>query len=69
MPSLKSFMTPSVYELKKLVLVGLQLLEGLAFDARDHSCDKPARQAHLDHDDKRAILVQDGEGSAEIVRL
>jgi hypothetical protein len=51
MPRLKSFMTPSVHELQQLVLVGLQLLEGLAFDARDHSGDKPARQAHLQTDD------------------
>jgi len=43
MPSLKSLMTPSVHELQQFVLVGFQLLERLALDARDHSCDKPDR--------------------------
>ena len=63
------FLTPSVQKLQEFVLVGLQLLERLALDARDHSRDKPTRLAHLDNDNKRAILVQGGEGSAEIVRL
>jgi hypothetical protein len=49
-----------------VVLLGFQLLQRLALDARDHSCDKRARLAHLDHDDERAILVQGGEGSVEI---
>src|SRR2546428_13067085 len=66
---LNGLMTPSVHEFQQLVLVGFQLLQRLALDARNHSCDKPARLAHLDHDDERAILVQGGEGSAEIVRL
>jgi len=55
-------MSPSVHEFQQLVLVGFQLLQRLALDARDHPCDKPTRLAHLDHDDQRAILVQSGEG-------
>jgi hypothetical protein len=69
MPSPKSLITPSVHELQQLVLVGVQFLQRLALDARDHSRDKPNRLAHLDDDDKRGILVQGCEGSAEIVRL
>jgi hypothetical protein len=34
-----------------LVLVGLQLLQRLALDARDNACDKPARFAQLQTDD------------------
>ena len=52
-----------------MILAGFQLLERLALDARNHSCDKPARLAHFDHNDKRVILVQGGEGPTEIVRL
>src|SRR2546430_4119988 len=36
---LNGLMTPSVHEFQQLVLVGFQLLQRLALDARDHSCD------------------------------
>ena len=51
------------------VLVGLQLLQRLALDARHETCNEPARCAHLDYRDQRAIEIKGGERPAQIVRL
>ena len=50
-PSLDRLMAPAQQQIQKFVLVGFQLLERLALDARDHSRNKPARLAHLQTDD------------------
>src|SRR3712207_2096777 len=50
-------------------LVGLDLLHGLALDGRDNASDKPARLAQLNDRDKRVILLQGNEASAQVVRL
>src|ERR1700751_6142257 len=47
----------------------LQLLARLTLNAGKHTANQPARLAHLDHGHDRAILVQDHEGPAQIVRL
>ena len=47
MPGLKSLVAPSVQEFQQLVLVGVQLLQRLALDARDHSCDTAPKVPHL----------------------
>src|SRR6516225_8787262 len=47
----------------------LQLLARLTLNAGKHTANQPARLAHLDHGNDRAILVQGLEGPAQIVRL
>ena len=41
----------------------------LTFNARHNAANQPARVAQLDDGNDRAILVQDDEGSAQVVRL
>src|SRR5713226_10115476 len=36
---------------------------------RNNRADQPARLAHLDNDDQRAILVEGGEGPAQVIGL
>jgi hypothetical protein len=38
----------------------------MLFDARHDAGDEPARPAHLDDGDQRAILFESGEGSASV---
>src|ERR1700739_4690659 len=47
----------------------LQLFARLTFNAGENAANQPARLAHLDDGNDRAILVQGDEGSAQIVRL
>src|SRR6516164_8429533 len=47
----------------------LQLLARLTLNAGKHPANQPARPAHLDDGNDRAILVQGHEGPAQIVRL
>ena len=49
--------------------VRLQLLAGLTLNAGNDTADRPARLAHLDDGNDRAILVQGDEGPAQVVRL
>src|SRR6516165_175247 len=54
---------------KQTLRVRLQLLARLTLNAGKHTANQPARLAHLDHGNDRAILVQCNEGPAQIVRL
>src|SRR5215831_18212709 len=47
----------------------LQLLARLTLNAGKHTANQPARLAHLDDGNDRAILVQGHQGPAQIVRL
>src|SRR5205823_3306003 len=47
----------------------LQLLARLTLNAGKHTANQPARLAHLDDGNDRAILVQGDEGPAQVVRL
>src|ERR1700751_5807843 len=47
----------------------LQLLARLTLNAGKHTANQPARLAHLDDGNDRAILIQGHEGPAQIVRL
>src|SRR6516225_6039108 len=47
----------------------LQLRARLTLNAGKHPANQPARLAHLDHGNNRAILVEGHEGPAQIVRL
>ena len=63
-PSLAGFVAPTLQEFQQRRLISTQPLERLAFDARNDRRNEPARLAHLDHGDDRAILFKGGEGSA-----
>jgi hypothetical protein len=47
-------------ELRQRRLIGTKPLERLAFDALNNRRNEPARLAHLDHGDDRAILLDGG---------
>ena len=49
--------------------VRVQLLCRMALYSRNDPGDEPARLAHLDDGDQRAILIQSGEASAQVIRL
>src|SRR6202166_720350 len=48
---LARFGAPTIQKLQQCFLVGLELLERLAFDPRNNRRDEPLRLAHLDHGD------------------
>ena len=61
--------SPAIEQLQQGVLVDLKLLRRLALDTRHNPRNEPARQAHLDHRDQRAIRFEGREGSAQVVQL
>ncbi len=54
---------------KQRPFVRFQLLCRMALNSRNDPADEPARLAHLDDGDQRAILIQSGEASAQVIRL
>src|ERR1700746_2703332 len=54
---------------KQPLWAGVQLFARLTLNAGEHTANQPARLAHLDDGNDRAILVQGNEGPAQIVRL
>jgi hypothetical protein len=54
---------------KQLFWTRLELLARLTLNAGKHAGNQPARLAHLDDGNDRAILVQGDEGPAQIVPL
>src|ERR1700751_3334325 len=54
---------------KQTLRARLQLLARLTLNAGKHTANQPARLAHLDDGNDRAILVQGNQGPAQIVRL
>src|SRR5712664_3560431 len=61
--------SPAIEQLQQGVLVDIELLQRLALDARHNPGNEPARKAHLDHGDQRAIRFERREGSAQVVQL
>ena len=60
-PSLDRFSLPTTQELEQGMLVGRELLQRVALDARHNPRNQPAVQTHLDYGYQRAVLL---EGSA-----
>jgi hypothetical protein len=54
-------------ELQQLMFVGAQLLCRLTYDTRHKSPNEPCREADFQNHDKRAILFEGSERSAQIV--
>ena len=66
---LDCLLAPAMQQRQQQHLARFEFLRRMALDARDHAGDQPARLAHLNHRDQRAILIQSGERSAQVVRL
>src|SRR5262249_44385269 len=58
---------PTLQKLQQRLRIRRQLLHRSTGNARDETADKPARRAHLDHRYHRAILLEDDEGTAQIL--
>src|SRR6201997_4155993 len=54
---------------KQPLWAGVELFARLTLNAGEDAANQPARLAHLDDGNDRAILVQGNEGPAQIVRL
>jgi hypothetical protein len=63
------FIAPAIEQRKEGVLICLQLLEWLAFDAGNDTGNQPAREAQLDYGNQRRIHVESYQGSAKVIRL
>src|SRR5438270_5420369 len=66
---LDRLVAPAMQHGKQPFWARLQLLAGLTLNAGNDTADQPARLAHLDDGNDRAILVQGDEGPAQVVRL
>src|SRR5205807_9179591 len=62
---LDRLVAPAMQQAKKPFCTRLQLLARLALNAGKHTANQPARLAHLDDGNDRAILVQGDEGPAQ----
>src|SRR6202171_6357723 len=60
---------PAMQQAKQPFWARLELLARLTLNAGKHAGNQPARLAHLDDGNDRAILVQGDEGPAQVVRL
>src|SRR5258706_727033 len=63
------FLSPSMQQLQQCALVDRELFQRLALDARYDTSNEPARQAHLNDRNQRAVRLEGGEGSAQVVQL
>src|SRR6516165_8286209 len=66
---LDRFVAPAVQQRKQPFWARLQLLARLTLNAGKHTANQPARLAHLDDGNDRAIVVQGDEGPAQVIRL
>ena len=54
--------SPSMQQFQQCGLIDRELLQRLAFDARHDTGNEPARQAHLNDRDQRAVGLEGGGG-------
>jgi hypothetical protein len=54
---------------RQCLLVPIELLQRVALDSRNNRSNEPARLAHINNHNKRALLAERNEGPAQIVRL
>src|SRR4029077_8093581 len=60
---------PAMQQAKQPFWARLARIARLTLNAGNHAGNQPARLAHLNYGDDRAILVKGDEGSAQVVRL
>ena len=63
------FVPPALQQAQQHLGIRHEFLQRVTLDSRHDPTDQPAPLAHLDHGDQRAILVQSGERSAQVIRL
>jgi hypothetical protein len=68
-PGPDRLIAPAMQQGKQPFWARLQLLARLTLNPGKHAGNEPARLAHLDDGNDRAILVQGDEGPAQVVRL
>src|SRR6202022_2656693 len=68
-PCFLCFHTPAIEQIQQCALVDRELLQRVALDARYDAGNEPARLAHRDHGDQRAVRIEGSEGSAQVVQL
>src|SRR3954465_8420019 len=66
---LRGLGTPAHQQTEKVHLPWFELLQRMALDPWNNASDEPARLAHLDDGNDRAVLVQGGEGPAQRVEV
>jgi hypothetical protein len=66
---LDRLVAPPLQQPQQRLLVCNELLQRVAFHPRNNPGDEPARLAHLDDGNERAILAERNERSAQVVWL
>src|SRR3954463_5329020 len=61
--------TPAHQQTEQVHLAWFELLQRMALDTWNNAGDEPARLAHLDNSNDRAVLLQGSEGPTQIVEL
>ena len=61
-PAFSASSRQRLQQLQQCALVDRELLQRLALDARHDAGNEPARLAHLDHGDQRAVRFERGRG-------
>src|SRR5215211_4891402 len=61
--------TPAHQQTEQFHLAWFELLQWMALDPWNDAGNEPTRLAHLDDGNDRAVLVQGGEGPAQVVEL
>src|SRR3954449_3979753 len=61
--------TPAHQQPEQVPLAWFELLQRMALDPWNNASDEPARLAHLNHRNDRAVLLQGSEGPAQVVEL
>src|ERR687885_139185 len=62
-----SLVAPAMHEPQERLGIGLELLLRLALEAGHEAGDEPAGPAHLDDHDKCCMLLEGGEGAAQVI--
>src|SRR4051794_1744138 len=60
---------PPLDQLQKCILIWIELLQRVALDSRYNPSNEPARLAHINNHNERALLAERSAGPAQIVRL
>jgi hypothetical protein len=56
-------------QLQQCSLIDGELLQRLTLDARYNARNEPARVAHFNHGNHRAVWFEGGEASAQVIQL
>src|ERR1035437_8384743 len=68
-PCFLRFLPPAMQQLQQCVLIDGELLQRLTLDARYDARNEPTRETHFDDGDQRAVRLEGGEASAQVIQL